>query len=100
MEKRRPAYPLADIQATLCSEEGLRMSQTARGNVALLGLSEHDVVQIVSKLGRVQFYKSMTSYIDHRVWQDVYRTSFEGMQLYVKFTKLEGEYLLLSLKAL
>jgi len=33
-----------------------------------------------------QFQKSMTSYADHRKWQDVYHVSFNGMVLYVKFT--------------
>jgi motility quorum-sensing regulator/GCU-specific mRNA interferase toxin len=31
------------------------------------------------------FMKSMTTYADHRVWQDVYHVPAEGMVLYVKF---------------
>ncbi len=28
----------------------------------------------------------MTSYADHRVWQDVYRPKAAGSELYLKFT--------------
>lgn len=33
------------------------------------------------------FYKSMTTYADHRVWQDVYHAQAEdeGLVLYIKF---------------
>ena len=31
------------------------------------------------------FYKSMTTFSDHRVWQDVYHVLARGMVLYVKF---------------
>jgi motility quorum-sensing regulator/GCU-specific mRNA interferase toxin len=31
------------------------------------------------------FYKSMTTFADHRVWQDVYHVPTRGMMLYVKF---------------
>lgn len=33
------------------------------------------------------FYKSMTTFADHRVWQDAYHVSVPGMLLYVKFQK-------------
>ncbi len=35
---------------------------------------------------RSQFYKSMTSYGDHRVWQDVYHVHSPAGTLYIKFT--------------
>ena len=45
------------------------------------------------------FYKSMTSYGDHRVWQDVYHVPSEAGMLYVKFTAdVVTEFLLLSFK--
>jgi len=40
----------------------------------------------------------MTSLVDHRIWQDVYRLPFESRVLYVKFTTDETGYLLISLK--
>lgn len=45
------------------------------------------------------FYKSMTSYKDSRIWQDVYHVPYEGKVLYVKFTKEAiSEFTLLSFK--
>lgn len=31
------------------------------------------------------FVKSMTTFADHRTWQDVYNAPADGMVLYVKF---------------
>ena len=48
---------------------------------------------------RSQFYKSMTAYADHRVWQDVYHVPSSVGTLYVKFTAdTVSEFLLLSFK--
>ena len=48
---------------------------------------------------RSHFYKSMTAYADHRVWQDVYHVPSPDGVLYVKFTAdLVTEFLLLSFK--
>ena len=46
---------------------------------------------------RRHFYKSMTAYADHRVWQDVYHVPSPAGMLYVKFRDdLITEFLLLS----
>ena len=48
---------------------------------------------------RSQFYKSMTAYADHRVWQDVYYVSSSAGMLYVKFMAgTVSEFVLLSFK--
>lgn len=47
---------------------------------------------------REHFYKSMTSYADHSVWQDVYRVPWEGLELYLKLTVDELGRLILSMK--
>jgi motility quorum-sensing regulator / GCU-specific mRNA interferase toxin len=31
------------------------------------------------------FQKSMTTFADHRVWQDVYHVQDNGLRLYIKF---------------
>jgi motility quorum-sensing regulator/GCU-specific mRNA interferase toxin len=35
-------------------------------------------------------FKSMTTYVDHRVWQDVYHTTFHGMEIYIKVSYRPG----------
>ena len=48
---------------------------------------------------RSHFYKSMTSYADSRVWQDVYHVPVEGCEVYLKFTAdTVTEFKLLSFK--
>ena len=57
------------------------------------------VPRAVISMQRAHFYKSMTSYGDHRVWQDVYHVPSEAGTLYVKFTAdVVTEFLLLSFK--
>ncbi len=53
---------------------------------------------VVQGMRRSHFYKSMTSYADHRVWQDVYRVPWGGLVLYVKLTVDERGRLILSMK--
>ncbi|MBP9764624.1 MAG: type II toxin-antitoxin system MqsR family toxin [Gammaproteobacteria bacterium] len=47
---------------------------------------------------KTDFIKSMTTFHDHKVWQDVYNTSFGGFELYVKFQKDELGYFVISFK--
>ena len=35
-------------------------------------------------------YKSMTTYADHRVWQDVYHIHSHGLEIYIKVTYCSG----------
>ncbi len=63
-----------------------------------LGLSDAGIVDLIQLVKRPHFYKSMTSLVDHRIWQDVYHLPFETRILYVKFTTDETGYLLISLK--
>lgn len=57
------------------------------------------VKAVFSTVERRHFYKSMTSFADHRVWQDVYHVPSEQGALYVKFTAdAVTEFLLLSFK--
>ena len=38
----------------------------------LMGLLTSEMLAVIAALSRREFYKSMTTYADHRVWQDVY----------------------------
>jgi len=51
----------------------------------------------VQGLSGANFYKSMTSYEDHKVWQDVYHAEWRGKELYLKFQQV-GEYYVISFK--
>lgn len=45
------------------------------------------------------FYKSMTAYHDHTCWHDVYRPTYKGLPLYIKFI-VSGSLLIVSFKEL
>jgi len=55
---------------------------------------------LILSIDQSHFYKSMTSYRNHQIWQDVYHVPFDDLVLYVKFTKSFDDdfYMLISLK--
>lgn len=98
VEKRLPHYSLDSIKATLCDAATLRMTRTSQNNAFRLGLTLDGVVALIQSITREQFYKSMTSDGDHRIWQDVYHVSLGGLVLYVKFTTDDEGYFVISFK--
>ncbi len=98
MEKKKPHYDLDGIKAELGSPGTMRATRTAMRGGQAAGLNRHEMAAIVAGLERRDFYKSMTSHADHKVWQDVYRPQVEDLDLYVKVTKNEEGFLLLSFK--
>jgi motility quorum-sensing regulator/GCU-specific mRNA interferase toxin len=98
VEKRTPHYALDSIKATFAKAAHLRMTKTAQDTAFSMGLLLTDVVRVIQSMTREQFYKSMTTFANHRVWQDVYHVAFEGLVLYVKFTTDAQGYLVISFK--
>jgi len=99
MEKRKPTYDLAAIQSAFATVDGLRATSRALRDAAALGFEAQGIVDTVQSMRRDHFFKSMTSYADHRVWQDVYYVPSEVGTLYVKFTAdALTEFVLLSFK--
>lgn len=98
-EKRKPTYDLDAIKAAFATVEGLKATGAAVRGAASLGLGRREIVGVIQSIERRHFEKSMTSYSDHRVWQDVYYVPSEVGTLYVKFTAdAVMEFLLLSFK--
>ena len=85
MEKRRPTYDLEAIKTTFGSVETLAMTTSALRDAIALGFDRVGVVETIAGIERRMFYKSMTTFMDHRLWQDVYHVPARGMMLYVKF---------------
>jgi motility quorum-sensing regulator/GCU-specific mRNA interferase toxin len=98
MEKRTPAYDLEAFRLEFTTVKSLRMTRTAQDCALGLGLTLVDVVQVVQSVKRTHFYKAMTAFGSHRVWQDVYHVPWGGLILYLKFTVDELGRLILSLK--
>ena len=64
-----------------------------------MGLELSDMLAVVTALTPADFYKSMTTHADHTVWQDVYRTSTQAGDVYLKLTVIDDE-LIMSFKEL
>ncbi len=86
MEKRKPHYALADVKVAFANPATLNRSFMSKQGADALGMDDVAVVATIQALAAADFEKSMTSYADHRVWQDVYRPRTAGTELYVKFT--------------
>lgn len=98
MDKHKPHYELEDIKRVFCTVESIRMTVVSKFSMATLRLKKTDVWNVVQNLSRRDFYKSMTSHSDHKIWQDVYHAEYLGIRLYLKFTVDVDGYLLISFK--
>ncbi len=98
-DKRKPTYDLAAFRAAFDDVDKLNVTGAAVRSAAALGFGRAGIVATIQTMRREHFYKSMTSYADHRIWQDVYHVPSEVGTLYVKFTAdAVTEFLLLSFK--
>jgi motility quorum-sensing regulator/GCU-specific mRNA interferase toxin len=66
---------------------------------AALGFDVAGIVGVVKTLTMADFYKSMTTYADHRIWQDVYRPVTPMGDVYLKLTVID-DVLIVSFKEL
>jgi motility quorum-sensing regulator/GCU-specific mRNA interferase toxin len=95
-EKRKPTY---DLEAFKVAADRMRVTVVATRTAAGLGFGRAEIEATIQTMQRSQFYKSMTSYGDHRIWQDVYHVPSPAGTLYVKFTAdVVSEFVLLSFK--
>jgi motility quorum-sensing regulator/GCU-specific mRNA interferase toxin len=98
-EKRKPTYDLEAFKEAFGSVDKLRATGSALRGAAALGFGRADIVATLQTIQRAHFYKSMTAYADHRLWQDVYYVPSQAGVLYIKFTAdALTEFLLLSFK--
>jgi motility quorum-sensing regulator/GCU-specific mRNA interferase toxin len=98
-EKRKPTYDLRAIKHAFRTPAGLAATTTALRTATALGFDRADIVQTIQDLQPRHFYKSMTSYQNSRLWQDVYHAPSPVGTLYVKFVAdTLSEFRLLSFK--
>ena len=72
MEKGSPHYALERIKEEVAQAGVRAFTRSALDGGAEMGLSSAGLLAAVLSVKRSMFYKSMTTYQDHRVWQDVY----------------------------
>jgi motility quorum-sensing regulator/GCU-specific mRNA interferase toxin len=94
MEKFNPSYSLTEFKN---SNYGITV--TAKMTAKELGFDIEGIDKVISTMELKHFYKSMTSYANHRIWQDVYHVPYGNLVLYIKFTQnVISEFTLLSFK--
>ena len=98
MEKRVPTYNLDAIKKAFSTAKKLRITATALKDARALGFSMDDIVKAIQQLTRRDFVKSMTTYANHRIWQDVYKTKYNDYSLYLKFQVDEMGHFIISFK--
>jgi motility quorum-sensing regulator/GCU-specific mRNA interferase toxin len=87
MEKRKPHYELALIQADVVRRGAAAFTKMALDGGREMGLTSGEMLAVISSLSRRDFFKSMTAYADHRVWQDVYHAATPNRKVaYIKIT--------------
>ena len=77
----------------------MRTTRSARVGADALGFSYSDMLAVVLALKTSDFYKSMTTYADHKIWQDVYRPKTTAGDVYLKLTVID-DVLIVSFKEL
>lgn len=64
-----------------------------------MGVDFDGMLDIVMALTPKDFYKSMTTHADHKIWQDVYRPATPMGEVYLKLTVVD-DVLIVSFKEL
>jgi len=99
MEKKKPHYPLLALQRIVEEQRVNAFTATALCGAAALGLSSAQAVIVVLNLKQKDFYKSMTTNADHKIWQDVYHASLKsGLVAYIKVTLRENGSIVIQFK--
>ena len=96
MEKSTPHCKLTVVKAMVKAGQ-VRTTKAAREGGVALGFDFDAMLAVLLALKRNDFYKSMTSHADHRVWQDVYRPTTLVGNVYLKLTVID-DVLIVSFK--
>ena len=100
MEKHTPHRKLSQVKQ-LVSGGLVRATASAYLGALELGIEDMDgMCAVVLSLTSANFYKSMTTHADHRIWQDVYHAQLSsGQGVYLKLTVID-DVLIVSFKEL
>jgi len=89
MEKKIAHYLLADVKALVVVDQFV-LTNAANIGADALGLDVQGVKNAILQLEISNFYKTMTTHADHRIWQDVYHLHLEGVgAIYLKLTVVD-----------
>ena len=98
MQKSTPHCRLPAVKALIQAGK-VRATVSALVGGAALGFDFQGIIGVVVALTTADFYKSMTTHADHRVWQDVYRPTTPAGEVYLKLTVID-DLLIVAFKEL
>ncbi len=100
MEKHTPHCKLSTVQS-LVEAGQVRATRSAFLGALDLGINDLEgMCAVIMALTSSNFYKSMTTHADHRIWQDVYHAkTHSGDDVYLKLTVID-DVLIVSFKEL
>jgi hypothetical protein len=99
LSKLTPTYDLNSIKKAFDCPENLVMTSSAKRGQIELDFSDQDVVSVIQALVIKDFYKSMPPVHENFLaWQDVYKTRFNDIDLYIKFQVNANRELIVSFK--
>ena len=101
MEKRKPHYKLSRAKA-LVLEGAYRVTRTALlcATRDFKYSQASQLAECVLELQGGDFYKSMTTFHDSTLWQDVYHPAIGETTAYVKIQIIDDMTVVISFKAL
>ncbi|MBW6420418.1 type II toxin-antitoxin system MqsR family toxin [Rhizobium sp. XQZ8] len=97
-EKRKAHCPLDRVKL-LVKAGKVRATYSALAGASHLDFTVDEMYQTVLALNLADFYKSMTTYADHTIWQDVYRPMTKAGRIYLKLTVVD-DVVIVSFKEL
>ena len=100
MEKGTPHCKLSVVKA-LIEADRVKATASAFNGARDLGINDlAGMCAVVISLTSTDFFKSMTTHADHRIWQDVYRArTANSADVYLKLTVID-DVLIVSFKEL
>jgi motility quorum-sensing regulator / GCU-specific mRNA interferase toxin len=98
MEKRTAHCRLAVIKAMVRAGK-VHTTRSAREGAAALQIDFDQMIAVVLALTPADFFKSMTTHANHKLWQDVYHPTLSIGRVYLKLTVID-DVLIVSFKEL
>ena len=84
MEKKKPHYNLEQIKHLIRLNQ-VRITYKASEMAEVdFGLTEKSIIKQVLDISIFDFYKSMTSHSNYKIWQDVYHKPINAKAAYIK----------------
>lgn len=88
------------IKSSFDTADKLCMTFTAMQSQYELGFSDQDVVDAIQSLENIDFHKSMPpKHPKFSAWQDVYKSIFKNIALYIKFQIDQRGEVIISFKS-